>query len=152
MNEAALDAELSLPQYAGLSDQQAADAVMAKTVPVRTPVDAERVQETASLNGSWGVLKIAALKSDLSDPPRGACLAFIDWVESGRPLNFDNPAVQQMAGTLVSFSLLTAAQVAELSGLADTLARWVDVNGVGDVGIGAVRNSRKRIGAVANAI
>ena len=86
--------------------------------PVRQPVSADKVQETASLNGLWGKLKIAALDSTMSDPPRGAAIAFIDWVESGRSLNMDNPAVQQMAATLISFSLATAQQVADLSALA----------------------------------
>jgi len=73
----------------------------------------------ASLNGAWGTIKIAATNSALTDPPRGACIAFVDWIESARPINFDNLAVQQMAGIMVSYSLLTADQVAELSALAD---------------------------------
>jgi hypothetical protein len=78
------------------------------------------VQEVASLNGAWGTIKIAATSSALTDPPRGACIAFVDWIESARPINFDNPAVQQMAGIMVSYSLLTSQQVAELSALADS--------------------------------
>jgi hypothetical protein len=87
---------------------------------IRQPVPADRVQEVASLNGAWGTIKIAATNSALTDPPRGACIAFVDWIESARPINFDNPAVQQMAGIMVSYSLLTAGQVAELSALADS--------------------------------
>jgi len=88
--------------------------------PVRQRVAADKVQEISSLNGLWGTLKIAALNATLSDPPRGAAIAFIDWVEAGRPLDMDNTAVQQMAATLVSYSLATAAQVAQLSAAADT--------------------------------
>jgi hypothetical protein len=88
--------------------------------PVRQKVPADQVQRLASLNGLWGTLKIAALNTSLSDPPRGAAIAFIDWVEAGWPLDVDNPAIQQMAATLVSYSLATAAQVAELSAAADT--------------------------------
>ena len=47
MNEAALDAELKLPAYAGLTDQQAADAVMAKTVSVRRPVESGVLMDAA---------------------------------------------------------------------------------------------------------
>jgi hypothetical protein len=83
-------------------------------------VPADKVQEISSLNGLWGTLKIAALNTTLTDPPRGAAIAFIDWVEAGRALDMDNPAVQQMAATLVTYSLATAAQVAELSAAADT--------------------------------
>jgi hypothetical protein len=88
--------------------------------PVRQRVSADKVQEISSLNGLWGTLKIAALNTTLTDPPRGAAIAFIDWVEAGRALDMDNPAVQQMAATLVTYSLATAAQVAELSAAADT--------------------------------
>jgi len=107
---------------------------------IRQPVPADRVQEAASLNGAWGTIKIAATNSALTDPPRGACIAFVDWIESARPINFDNPAVQQMAGIMVSYSLLTAGQVAELSALADSpqvitaeqvgVARQEAINGV----------------------
>jgi hypothetical protein len=88
--------------------------------PIRQRVAADKVQEISSLNGLWGTLKIAALNTSLSDPPRGAAIAFIDWVEAGRALDMDNPAVQGMAATLVSYSLATAAQVAQLSAAANT--------------------------------
>ena len=92
--------------------------VIAPTIRQRVPAD--RVQEAASINGLWGTLKIAALNTSLTDPPRGAAIAFIDWVEAGRPLDMDNVAVQSMAATLISYSLATAEQIAQLSALADT--------------------------------
>jgi len=87
---------------------------------IRQRVSADRIQEASSLNGLWGTLKIAALNTSLTDPPRGAAIAFIDWVEAGRALDMDNAAVQQMAATLVTYSLATAEQIAQLSALADT--------------------------------
>ncbi len=87
--------------------------------PVRQRVPADKIQEISSLNGLWGTLQIAKLNTSLTDPPRGAAIAFIDWVEAGRALDMDNPAVQQMAATLVTFSLATAAQVAQLSAAAN---------------------------------
>jgi hypothetical protein len=83
-------------------------------------VPADRIQEISSLNGLWGTLQIAKLNTSLTDPPRGAAIAFIDWVEAGRALDMDNPAVQQMAATLVTFSLATAVQVAQLSEAGNT--------------------------------
>jgi hypothetical protein len=88
--------------------------------PIRQKVPADQVQRLASLNGLWGTLKIAATNSTLTDPPRGAAIAFIDWVEAGWPLDVDNAAIQQMAATLVSYSLATAAQVAQLSEAGNT--------------------------------
>ena len=87
--------------------------------PIRQRVSADKIQEIASLNGLWGKLKIAALNSALTDPPRGAAIAFIDWIEAGRALDMDNAGVQQMAATLVTFSLATAEQVAQLSAAAN---------------------------------
>ena len=95
---------------------------------VRQRVSADRIQEAASLNGLWGTLKIAALNTSLTDPPRGAAIAFIDWVEAGRPLDMDNTAVQTMAATLVTYSLATAEQIAQLSALADTLQTFTAVD------------------------
>ena len=145
MNEQALIDELKKPEYQGLSDQQAADAINAKTVVVRSPVPADKVQETASVNGLWGALKMAALDSTLTNPPRGAAIAFIDWVESGRPLNPDNPAVQQMAGTLIQHSLATVSQINQINDVANTVVRWVDAEGIGECGIGFIINARKAI-------
>ena len=42
MNEQALIDELKKPEYQGLTDQQAADAINAKTVVVRSPVPADK--------------------------------------------------------------------------------------------------------------
>ena len=102
------------------NDEACAARCTAIAPPVRQPVPADRVQEIASLNGMWGMLKIAALNTALSNPPRGAAVSFIDWIEAGRPLNPDNPAVQQMAGVLVSYSLATAEQIAQISDAANT--------------------------------
>jgi hypothetical protein len=101
------------------NDEACAARCTAIAPPVRQPVPADTVQQIASLNGMWGMLKIAALNTSLSNPPRGAAVSFIDWIERGRPLNVDNPAVQQMAATLVSYSLATAGQIAELSDAAN---------------------------------
>jgi hypothetical protein len=105
--------------FAAGNDEACAARCTAIAPSVRQPVPADTVQQIASLNGMWGMLKIAALNTSLSNPPRGAAVSFVDWIERGRPLNVDNPAVQQMAATLISYSLATAAQIAELSDAAN---------------------------------
>ena len=115
----ASDAQATAYFNAG-NDEACAARCTAIAPPVRQPVPADRVQEIASLNGMWGMLKIAALNTALSNPPRGAAVSFIDWIEQGRALNPDNPAVQQMAGVLVSYSLATAEQIAQISDAANT--------------------------------
>jgi hypothetical protein len=146
MNEQALIDELKLPQYAGLTDQQAADAVNAKTVQVtREEVPAVELQKVCSENGLWGVLKIAALDTTLGNPPRGAAVNFIDWILSGNAMSVSNPAVQVQAGILMAHGLATADQIAAIAALGTQTVRWVDAEGIGECGIGFVINARKAI-------
>ena len=87
---------------------------------IRKPVPAELVQRIASLNGLWGMLKIAALNQSLSNPPRGAAVSFVDWIERGAELDTDNALVKAMAATLIEYSLATANQFAEISAAGNT--------------------------------
>jgi len=149
MNEQALIEELKQPQYATMSDQEAADAVNAKTVTIRQPVAAERVQAAAIASGLWAIVKIAAQNTALPNPPRGAAMSFVDWIEAGRPIDMDGGTVQGVGAVLLSYNLATQPQLDALQALADTAARWVDVQGIGEVGIGYVINARRAIAGVA---
>jgi hypothetical protein len=145
MNEQALIEELRKPEYAGLTDQQAADAVNAKTVTIRQPVAADRVQASAISTGLWAIVKIAAQNTALPNPPRGAAMSFVDWIEAGRPIDMDGGTVQGVGQVLLSYNLATQPQLDALQTLADTAARWVDTVGIGEVGIGYVINARRAI-------
>jgi hypothetical protein len=145
MNEQALIDELRKPEYATMSDQEAADAVNAKTVTIRQPVAADRVQAAAIASGLWAIVKIAAQNTALPNPPRGAAMSFVDWIEAGRPIDMDGGTVQGVGGVLLAYNLATQDQLDALQALADTAARWVDVEGIGEVGIGYVINARKAI-------
>jgi len=145
MNEQALIEELRKPEYATMSDQEAADAVNAKTVTVRQPVAAERVQASAISTGLWAIVKIAAQNTALPNPPRGAAMSFVDWIEAGRPIDMDGGTVQGVGQVLLSYNLATQPQLDALQALADTAARWVDTVNIGEVGIGYVYNARKAI-------
>jgi len=145
MNEQALIEELRKPEYATMSDQEAADAVNAKTVTIRQPVAAERVQASAISTGLWAIVKIAAQNTALPNPPRGAAMSFVDWIEAGRPIDMDGGTVQGVGQVLLSYNLATQPQLDALQALADTAARWVDVQGIGEVGIGFVINARRAI-------
>ena len=145
MNEQALIDELKQPQYAGLTDQQAADAVNAKTVTIRQAVPADRVQASAISTGLWAIVKIAAQNTALPNPPRGAAMSFVDWIEAGRPIDMDGGTVQGVGAVLLSYNLATQPQLDALQALADTAARWVDTVGIGEVGIGFVYNARRAI-------
>jgi hypothetical protein len=40
---------------------------------------------------------------------------------------------------------MTQSEATTLNALGDAVVRWVDINGIGEVGVGAVINSRRRI-------
>ena len=143
--EAALDAELSLPQYAAMSDQAAADAVNAKTSAARRPVAASVIRLRAMALGLYAVVKIAAEDKALPNPPRGAAINFITLADGSDVVDLDHPDVVANAETLRQFSLASESQIAALHSLGDITIPWTVAKQIGEVGIGAVINSRRRI-------
>ena len=141
--------ELRQPEYAGLTDQQAADAINAKTVTVRRTVSAESVQAAAIASGLWAIVKIASQNAALPNPPRGAAMSFVDWIEAGRMIDMDSATVSGVGSVLLQYNLATQAQLDALRALADTVIPWTEANGLPEVGIGLVINARKAIAGVA---
>lgn len=135
-----LIAELSQPQYAALSDQQAADAVNAKRVAVRRPVPTWLVRQTAIELGVWPALVAAGTPLTVS------VLAWID-DQSGtiQSVDLDRPSVQAILAGLVQAGIVTQAQAATLDGLADADIPWTESAGLPEVGIGLVINARRLI-------
>ncbi len=148
MNEQILIDELQKPEYAGLSDQQAADAINAKTATIRRPVPAPAIRIRAMSLGMYAVVKIAAEDKSLPNPPRGAAINFITLADSQGTVDLDHPDVAANAATLRQFSLASQEQIDAISSLADVVTPWTTANDLPDVGIGLVINARK---AIANA-
>ena len=148
MNEQILIDELQKPEYSGLSDQAAADAINAKTATIRRPVPADMVQAAAIASGLWAIVKIASQNTGLPNPPRGAAMSFVDWIEAGRPIDMDGGTVQGVGSVLLSYNLATQEQLDALQTLADVVIPWTTANDLPEVGIGLVINARK---AIANA-
>ena len=144
MNESALDAELSLPEYAAMTDQEAADAVMAKTVTVRRPVDSGLLMDAAMALGIWERLESAAPPGSV-DPPAAYARTMMTRLKESRPVDLDNPAVSGLVQNCIQHGLIQVSEAQAINAMADTVIRWVDSNGIGEVGIGAVQNSRRRI-------
>ena len=144
MNEQALIDELKQPQYAGLSDQEVADVVNAKTVTIRQPVDSGLLMDACMAAGIWAKLE-AANQPGSTDPPASLARTMMERLKQPRPLDFDNPAVQQNVADCIQHGLITQEQQQQLSGLANKVLRWVDVEDIGEVGIGFVINARKAI-------
>jgi hypothetical protein len=144
MNEQALIEELKQPQYAGLSDQEAAGVVNAKMVTIRQPVDSGLLMDACMAAGIWAKLE-AANQPGSTDPPASLARTMMERLKQPRPLDFDNPAVQQNVADCIQHGLITQEQQQQLSGLANKVLRWVDVEDIGEVGIGYVINARKAI-------
>lgn len=137
--------ELKKPEYASLSDQAAADRINAKTVAIRQPVELWKVEEHASRKGYRAKLERAAkteghLCQDIA-------LNILAYINSARlnTVDMDLPDTQMMIGALVQCQFATQAMADELLALADETVRWVDHEGIGEVGRGAIYNARLEI-------
>ena len=111
--------ELAKPEYSGLSDQEAADAVNAKTVSVRVPVDTWQIKQYAVEQGVWAKLKVAIRSSDTPAEVYGLCSSIVDWIDdpSGKigKVDIGLPSVQTMLASLVQAGLATQAQIEALA-------------------------------------
>jgi len=82
---------------------------------VRQPVTAADVQYTASVNGVWATITLARESAATPDQIKGICITFLDWIRSGRAIDFDMPQVQLMLGGLIQSGLVTQAQADTLN-------------------------------------
>lgn len=146
----ALATELQKPEYAGLSDQAAADAVNAKMVSKRELVPTWLVKQHGIENGYYAKIKIAACDSTIPVDVRGLCISVLAWIDDQagkiQHLDMDLASTHAMVHGLIASGILTQAQADSLDQLADHDVRWVDDQGVGEVGIGLVINARRQIG------
>ena len=146
MSQALID-ELSKPEYATLSDQAAADAINAKTVTIRRPVDLWMVVEHSSRNGYRAKLELA--RTNGNHPCQETAINILEYINSPRlqTVDMDLPSTRGMVQALVQCQFATQAMADELLALADQTVRWVDHNGIGTLGVGLVQNARKKMGA-----
>ena len=139
--------ELSKPQYAGLSDQAAADAVNAKTVVVSQLVPIWQMKQHAITSGYWLPLKVGQADQDVNKA--GLCISVMDWISDVRMSSIDVhlPEVAAMIGGLVAFQIMTQTQADELIAMGSKTVSWTSTVGLPEVGIGLVINTRKEIAA-----
>lgn len=143
-NEQALIEELSRPEYASMSDQEAADAVNAKVVTERQPVDSGSLQDKCMSLGIWARLEAAA-ETGKADPPASLARTMMARLSANRPIDLDAPAVQTMTANMISFGLMSQDEASEINTLADVAVLWTSTNGVGEVGIGLVISCRRQM-------
>lgn len=147
----ALATELQKPEYAGLSDQAAADVINAKMVSKREFVPTWLVKQHGIENGYYAKIKIASEDTTIPVEVRGMCISVLAWIDDQagkiQHLDMDLASTHAMVQGLIASGILTQAQADSLDQLADHDVRWVDDQGVGEVGIGLVINARRQIEA-----
>ena len=145
MSQALID-ELSLPQYASMSDQAAADAINARTVVVRKPVELWQVEEHASRKGYRAKLERAS-KTE-GHPCQEVALNILAYINSARlnTVDMDLADTQLMIGAMVQCQFATQSMADELLALADQTMKWTESVGLPEIGVGLVQNARKKMG------
>jgi hypothetical protein len=145
MSQALID-ELSKAEYASLSDQAAADAINAKTVTVRKPVDLWMVVEHSSRNGYRAKLELA--RTNGNHPCQETAINILEYINSPRlqTVDMDLPSTRGMVQALVQCQFATQAMADELLALADQTIKWTESVGLPEAGVGLVRNARKKMG------
>jgi hypothetical protein len=145
MSQALID-ELLRPEYASLSDQSAADAINAKTVTIRKPVDLWMVVEHSSRNGYRAKLELA--RTNGNHPCQETAINILEYINSPRlqTVDMDLPATRGMVQALVQCQFATQAMADELLALADQTIRWTESVGLPEIGVGLVQNARRKMG------
>ena len=150
MNLQALATELAKPEYASMTDQEAADAINEKTVTLRHLVPTWQVKQYAIEQGIWP--RIVLVREDSSEPDsllRGLCISVVSWIDdpSIETIDVDLPKVQEMLGGLVAYTIATQEQAAAIVAMGSVTVPWTHHFSIGEVGIGYVRAARSRINA-----
>ena len=134
----ALQTELARPEYAGLDDAAAADAINARTVAVRRPVPTWSVRQAAIEGGFWASL-VEARGSD-SPQVRALAISTLAWIDdqSGtiQTIDLDRPSVAAMLTGLVAAGIATQEQADAVRALSDAVIPWTQSVGLPEVGIG----------------
>jgi hypothetical protein len=145
MIEALID-ELSKPEYANLSDQAAANAINAKTMIVRKPVDLWMVVEHSSRNGYRAKLELARMNGN--HPCQETAINILEYINSPRlqTVDMDLPATRGMVQALVQCQFATQSMADELLALANQTIKWTESVGLPTTTPGAVRVAREYMG------
>ena len=145
MSEALIQ-ELSKQEYASLSDQAAADAINAKTVVIRKPVELWQVEEHASRKGYRAKLERAS-KTE-GHQCQEIALNILAYINSARlnTVDMDLADTQLMVGAMVQCQFATQLMADELLALANQTIKWTESVGLPIATPGAVRVAREYMG------
>lgn len=135
MNYSTLATEISLPQYAGMTDAEIAASLNALSAATRRAVLIQELQAAAMGNGVYTALRVVVLDASLPVQLRAAAQTVLDLAGAQFPaVDLDSPASRQMFGVLEQAGVVTAEQAAQIDALATVPGRSrAQELGLGDV-------------------
>lgn len=124
MNYQALAAEIALPAYVGMSNDEIAAALNAVSAATRQRVAVATLQARAYEIGASMALRMAIVAPETPAQLRVLCEEVLSLVNSRLDsIDLDNPSAVQMFGALVQAGVLTQQQAAQIDGLATVPGR-----------------------------
>jgi hypothetical protein len=115
-----IQSDADAKQRADIGDDSGCAARCSVIAPtVRQPVDAGRLMDAFMSLGIWQRLEAAAPPGSV-DPPASTARTMMTRLNQSRPVDLDNPAVQQIVADCIAHNLMSQAEAAALSSLADT--------------------------------
>ena len=115
-----IQSDTDAKQRADIGDDSGCAARCSVIAPtIRQPVDAGLLMDACMSLGIWQRLEAAAPPGSM-DPPASTARTMMTRLSQGRPVNLDNPAVQQIVSDCIAHNLMTQAEAAQLSSLANT--------------------------------
>lgn len=119
MNYSTLADEISLPQYAGMTNDEIAAALNEVGASTRRAVPLAALLATAALNGSYAAVKATEANDNAPAAVRGVCASVLVLLSGVfQEINLDDPRVQASLGALAQAGVLTQTQAAEIDALA----------------------------------
>ena len=124
MNYQTLAAEIALPAYVGMSDDDVADALNALTAPTRRRVPIADLQARAMETGVYTALRVVVGNAQAPAELRAMAQTVLD-LSNARfaDVDLDNASARQMFGALQAAGVISQQQAAQIDALATVPGR-----------------------------
>ena len=154
----ALTEKLKEPQFHGLSDQEAADAINLLTVTKVRLVPRKEILKVATTRGFYGHIIVDIDNSALPIDHRVALINIKGWIDNAANdseyADLESETSVEMIGDLLRYrrqgiatnpTYISTTIAQELNSLKFETVRWVDHNELGTVGDGTVKSLRETL-------
>ena len=110
-----------------------------------TKVEAQAIRLALASRGRLAAIKRIGDNTAAPEPPYDACATLMALLDAGDSIDLQNPAVSASSQVLIQHSLLTQEDADAIAALAVQTVQWVNVEGIGECGIGFISNARRAI-------